>query len=112
MPGLTIPYRFRGPSRSGNGGYVCGRIAAYADGPATVTLRQPPPLATPLAVERDDAGSLRIRHGRALIAEAASSAGPPARRYRARSPWRKLARRPAARHISGILSSLTALSAG
>ena len=79
MPGLTIPYRFRGPSRSGNGGYVCGRIAAYADGPATVTLRQPPPLATPLAVERDDAGSLRIRHGRALIAEAASSAGPPAR---------------------------------
>jgi hypothetical protein len=78
MPGLTIPYRFRGPSRSGNGGYVCGRIAAYADGPVTVTLRQPPPLATPMAVERDDAGSLRIRHGRALIAEAASSPGPPA----------------------------------
>ena len=33
MPELVIPARFRGPSGSGNGGYVCGRIAAYADGP-------------------------------------------------------------------------------
>ncbi len=77
-PGLTIPSRFRGPSGSGNGGYVCGRIAAYADGPVTVTLRRPPPLATPMAVEQDDDGSLRIRHGHTLIAEAAPSPGPPA----------------------------------
>jgi hypothetical protein len=78
MPRLIIPSRFRGPSRSGNGGYVCGRIAAYADGPVTVTLRRPPPLATPMAVERGDEGSLRIHHGRTLIAEATSSPGPPA----------------------------------
>jgi hypothetical protein len=77
MPRLIIPSRFRGPSRSGNGGYVCGRIAAYADGPVTVTLRRPPPLATPMAVERGDEGSLRIHHGRTLIAEATSSPGPP-----------------------------------
>jgi hypothetical protein len=75
-PGLVIPSRFRGPSRSGNGGYVCGRIAAYAEGPVTVTLRRPPPLATPMAVEPGDEGALRIQHGRTLIAEATSSADP------------------------------------
>jgi len=75
MPLLIIPSRFRGPSRTGNGGYVCGRIAAYADGPVTVTLRQPPPLDTPMAVEQGDEGSLRIHHGRTLIAETTSSPG-------------------------------------
>ena len=49
---LTIPSRFCGPPGIGNGGYVCGRIAAYVDGPATVTLRRPPPLDTPMAVEQ------------------------------------------------------------
>src|SRR5437868_13546222 len=78
MPGLVIPSRFRGPSRSGNGGYACGRIAARADGPVTVTLRRPPPLDTPMAVERRDDGARRIHHGRTLIAEATSSPGLPA----------------------------------
>src|ERR1700741_1697989 len=75
---LIIPSRFRGPSGSGNGGYVCGRIAAYADGPVTVTLRRPPPLATPMTVQRDGEGSVRIYHGRPLIAESASSPDSPA----------------------------------
>jgi hypothetical protein len=78
MPRLIIPSRFRGPSGCGNGGYVCGRIAAYTDGPVTVTLHQPPPLATPMAVEQGDGGSLRVHHGRRLIAEAISSPVPPA----------------------------------
>jgi hypothetical protein len=78
MPGLIIPSRFCGPPGSGNGGYVCGRIAAYVNGPATVTLRRPPPLDTPMAVELDGGSSVRIHHGRALIAEAASSPGGPA----------------------------------
>ena len=73
MPALTIPSRFCGPPGSGNGGYVCGRIAAYLDGQVTVTLRRPPPLATPMAVERDGESSIRIHHGRTLIAEANSS---------------------------------------
>src|SRR6476659_2714177 len=74
---LTIPSRFNGPAGVGNGGYVCGRIAAYVDGPATVTLRRPPPLDTPMKVERDGDGSVRVRHGRTLIGEAAPSpAGP------------------------------------
>ena len=74
---LTIPSRFNGPAGIGNGGYVCGRIAAYIDGRATVTLRRPPPLDTPMEVERDDEGSVSVRHGRTLIGEAAPSpAGP------------------------------------
>src|SRR5271163_2017921 len=78
MPALTIPSRFCGPPGSGNGGYVCGRIAAYLDGQVTVTLRRPPPLATPLAVERGGESSARIHHGSTLIDEAASSPGSPA----------------------------------
>jgi len=76
---LVIPPRFCGPPGSGNGGYVCGRIAAYVDGPATVTLRRPPPLATPMTLGRADGSGVRIYHGRTLIAEAASSPGSQAR---------------------------------
>src|ERR1700755_3232526 len=75
---LVIPPRFCGPPDIGNGGYVCGRIAAHLDGPVTVTLRRPPPLATPMAIERDGEASVRIHHGRTLIAEATSSPGSPA----------------------------------
>jgi hypothetical protein len=75
---LSIPARFCGPPGSGNGGYVCGRIAAYFGGPVTVTLRRPPPLATPITAERDGDGSVRIHHGPALIAEATSAPGSPA----------------------------------
>jgi hypothetical protein len=76
-PELIIPSRFRGPSGSGNGGYVCGRIAAYADGPLTVTLHRPPPLATPMTVELGGDGALHVRHGGVLIAEATEAADPP-----------------------------------
>ena len=72
MRALTIPSRFCGPSGVGNGGYVCGRVAAYVGGPAVVTLRQPPPLDTPMAVEQDE-GAVRVYHGRTLIAEAIPS---------------------------------------
>jgi len=75
---MVIDSRFCGPPGSGNGGYVCGRVAAYLDGPATVTLRRPPPLATPMTVEQDGDSSVRIQHGHTLIAEATSSPGSPA----------------------------------
>jgi hypothetical protein len=78
MSALTIPSRFCGPPGSGNGGYVCGRIAAYLNGQVTVTLRRPPPLATPMAVDRGSESSVRIYHGRTLIAEATSTPGSPA----------------------------------
>ena len=77
-PALLIAPRFCGPPGSGNGGYVCGRVAAYLDGPVTVTLRQPPPLAAPMAVERDSGGALRVYSDGTLIAEAASGEDGPA----------------------------------
>src|ERR1700760_3956091 len=76
-PELVIPSGFRGPSGSGNGGYVCGRIAAYADGPVTVTLHRPPPLATPMTVDPASDGARHVRHGGTLIAEATEATYPP-----------------------------------
>jgi len=48
---IEIAERFRGPPRSGNGGYTCGRIAKHLSGSIAVRLRAPPPLATPLRLE-------------------------------------------------------------
>ena len=78
IPALIVPSRFQGPAGSGNGGYVCGRIASYVDGPVTVTLRRPAPLDTPLAVGRDREGWARVHDGRTLIAETAPPAALPA----------------------------------
>jgi hypothetical protein len=52
---LVVPHRFRGPARSGNGGWTAGALAGLLDGEALgrtvrVTLRQPPPLDTPMPV--------------------------------------------------------------
>ena len=74
---LTVDHRFRGPSDSGNGGYVCGllasRVAPELSGiGVVVTLRMPPPLDTPLAVVSEGDG-LRLMHGDSLVAEAARS---------------------------------------
>jgi acyl-coenzyme A thioesterase PaaI-like protein len=66
---IVIAPRFRGPPEAGNGGYLCGLISAHVDGPAEVTLRRPAPLATDLAVERGDDGSVRVLDGPDLVAE-------------------------------------------
>ncbi len=50
---VVIARRYRGPAESGNGGYVCGRLAQHAGGEAEVTLRLPPPLGRPLTVGHD-----------------------------------------------------------
>jgi hypothetical protein len=78
LDSLLVAPRFCGPPGSGNGGYVSGRVAAYLDGPVTVTLRKPPPLDTPMAVERDGEGVLRVTHNGALIAEATPADEGPA----------------------------------
>ena len=70
---LTIEARFNGPDGSANGGYTCGRIAALLDGHAQVTLRSPPPLERPLAVDRFGDG-LHVLDGDSLVAEAAPAA--------------------------------------
>lgn len=58
VPGgtLAVPRRFRGPARSGNGGWTAGSLAEpllAAGAPAVeVTLRRPPPLDTEMAVRQ------------------------------------------------------------
>ncbi len=77
---ITISERFRGPVRSANGGYAAGRLAAFVDGPAEVTLRLPPPLERPLTVVEDD-GRVLLCDGEAVVAEAERGApeiDPPA----------------------------------
>lgn len=66
---ITIPRRFNGPPRSGNGGYVCGRLASYLDGPASVRLRVPPPLERELKVEAS-ADEAQMFDGDTLVAQA------------------------------------------
>ena len=66
---ITIDRRYRGPTHSANGGYAAGRLAAFVDGPAEVTLRLPPPLGRPLAVAAVD-GRVLLLDGEAVVAEA------------------------------------------
>jgi hypothetical protein len=64
---ITIEQRFHGPPNSANGGYACGRIAAFIDGPAEVTLRRPPPLDTEMAVRAGPGDSVELYDGDTLI---------------------------------------------
>src|SRR3990170_3153534 len=67
---VTFDRRFRGPLTSANGGYACGRLAAYVDADAVEgTLSLPPPLERPLVVRRDDDG-VRLLDREAVVADA------------------------------------------
>ena len=66
---LRIDSRYCGPPRSGNGGYVCGRMADYIEGPAAVRLKAPPPLDTDLRIAQVE-GMVRLLAGETPIAEA------------------------------------------
>lgn len=60
---ITVRNRFRGPARSGNGGYTAGRLAAclgeMPDGaPVRVTLRRPPPLEIEMGVRAASPGGV------------------------------------------------------
>ena len=70
---LSIPRRFNGPLESGNGGYCSGVAASFLEGAAEVSLRRPVPLDTPLAVVRENDGSVRVLDGEALVVEARSA---------------------------------------
>jgi hypothetical protein len=64
---VLVPARFNGPPGSGNGGYVCGTLAALVGtGPVEVRLLRPPRLGVPHAV---DGG--RLLDGDAVVAQAA-----------------------------------------
>ncbi len=74
MAELIIPARFRGPARSGNGGYTSGTLAdqvpTSSDHPTIeVTLRRPPPLDVPMPVA-GAGGATVLSHDGAPVAEA------------------------------------------
>lgn len=69
---IVISSRFCGPPRSGNGGYVCGRLAATIRGPASVRLTSPPPLETELRIHKTD-GITKLLHRSKVVAEAKAS---------------------------------------
>lgn len=97
---LVIPARFCGPPESANGGYACGAVARFLDGPVEVTLRRPPPLEVAMAVVGGDGGRIEIHDDHGLVAEGRVTNrrpnGPPpvaheravaaARRYRGFEP--------------------------
>lgn len=66
---ILIEKRFCGPPDSGNGGYVCGRLAAFIGGPAQVRLQVPPPLGVELPVRKTDAG-VELVQGETVVARA------------------------------------------
>src|SRR5690606_28369050 len=70
---IKIARQFRGPPNSGNGGYSCGRLAAFIDGPAEVTLRKPPPLDTEMQVAEEADGAVALYSDGALVASAVQS---------------------------------------
>jgi hypothetical protein len=68
MTSIIINRRYCGPPNSGNGGYVCGRLARHIEGGAEVTLRAPPPLDRQLDVVATDEGMFELRNGAAVVA--------------------------------------------
>src|SRR5216683_1346305 len=68
MTSIIIDKRYCGPPNSGNGGYVCGRLAGHIPGGAEVTLRAPPPLDKQLDVVATDDGSWELRDGATVVA--------------------------------------------
>jgi len=70
---ITFERRFRGPLTSANGGYACGRLAAFVDADAVeVTLRLPPPLDRSLTVH-GSGERVVLLDGDAVVAEARSA---------------------------------------
>ncbi len=67
---IEIAHRYRGPAQSGNGGYVIGRLAAFAPDTVRVRLMRPPPIERPLAVVQHDDGALQLVDGDAVVADA------------------------------------------
>ena len=65
---LSIAERFRGPPRSGNGGYVCGVVARHLQGSVAVRLKAPPPLDAELRLE-STGDQARLFHDRTVIAD-------------------------------------------
>lgn len=71
MSTLVIRRQFRGPPNSGNGGYVCGVLAAQVDGVATAMIRAPVPLDVALELAHEESGAVLTGEGGLLIGQVA-----------------------------------------
>lgn len=67
---VSIPAKYNGPPDSGNGGYSCGVLAAFIDGPARVRLHVPPPLDTPMTVKEKEPGGVAMYDQDRLVGSA------------------------------------------
>ena len=72
LDSILIERRFCGPPDSGNGGYTCGRLAAFVEGPALVRLQVPPPLGVEMTVRKAAAG-VELVNGATVVAWARAS---------------------------------------
>jgi hypothetical protein len=73
MTSEIIAKRYCGPPNSGNGGYVCGRLARHIPGGAEITLHAPTPLDRALDVVALDGGRWELRDGNKLVATGRSA---------------------------------------
>jgi hypothetical protein len=73
---VIVPRRFCGPDGMGNGGYVCGLVAAAIGNNARVRLRLPTPLDRALRLEGGDSEA-RLFDGEQLLAEGFGLDSPP-----------------------------------
>jgi hypothetical protein len=69
---LTIAARYKGPPDSGNGGYVCGLVAATTRQDLKVRLLAPPPLDTALDLEASGAGEWLLSSATGPVARASA----------------------------------------
>lgn len=70
---FSIDDTFNGPPTSANGGYVCGRVADYIEGAASIRLHAPPPLNKVLQVLRDGQ-DVRLQDGEQVLISAKPAA--------------------------------------
>ena len=67
---IIIKERYSGPPDIANGGYVCGLLANFIEGPADVWIRRPTPMGSELSIVSTDDGSFCIMAGADICVEA------------------------------------------
>jgi hypothetical protein len=70
MQTLNVAQRFCGPPASANGGYFSGTVACLLNETVTVRLIKPPPLDVDMTLHENADGTVDVRHGEDLIAQA------------------------------------------
>ncbi|WP_205474068.1 hypothetical protein [Nocardioides sp. SYSU D00038] len=98
MTELTVPARFNGPPRSGNGGWTAGALAALVgEGQAvTVRLHRPPPLEVAMPVAEEDGATVATHDGAPV-----ATAGPATVELRRVEPVTAEEARAASEHYPG-----------